>query len=83
MQIVNLSVFKITSKHEGGATPPALQTQGEIKRCAGASALIVSEVHDKIQCTASQVFCCDCGAFGAFSREGTQKCMRRMCHTMN
>lgn len=49
VQIVNLSVFKITSKHEGGATPAALQ----IKHCAGASSLIVSGVHDKIQCTVS------------------------------
>lgn len=39
MQIVNLRVFKITSKHEGGATPAALQ----IKHCAGASFLILVE----------------------------------------
>lgn len=53
MQIVNLSVFKITSKHGGGATSLALQTQVEIKHCTRASALILSVVNEKIQYTAS------------------------------
>lgn len=69
MRIANLSVLKITSKHGGGATSLALQTQVEIKHCTGASALIVGGVHEQNQCTASQVFCCNCGAFGAFSRD--------------
>lgn len=67
MQIGNLSVLKIPSKHEGGVTPSALQTQEEIKHCTGASALIVSGGQAKIQCIVSQVSCCNCGTFGAFS----------------